>query len=62
MNRLGATSSIEAKIITSIQVPHLLLQTQDFKASQKKKSCIKVNTRELDKELCTRLSTLYILD
>ena len=36
MNRLGATSFIETKIITSTQVPYLLLQTQDFRASQEK--------------------------
>ena len=62
MNRLDATSSVEAKVITSTQVPYLLLQTQDFRVSQEKEPCIRVNTRELDRELCTELSTLYILD
>ena len=37
----------------------LLLQTQDLRVDQEKKSCIRVNTRELDRELYTELSTLY---
>jgi len=31
-----------------------LLQTQDFRVDQEKESCIRVNIRELDRELCTR--------
>jgi len=30
-----------------------LLQTQDFRADQEKESCIRVNTRELNRKLCT---------
>ena len=30
-----------------------LLQTQDFRADQEKESCIRFNTRELNRELCT---------
>jgi len=30
-----------------------LLQTQDLRVDQEKEPCIRVNTRELDKELCT---------
>jgi len=37
-----------------------LLQTQNFRVSQEKEPCIRVNTRELNREFCTRLSTLYI--
>ena len=37
----------------------LLLQTQDFRVDQEKEPCIRVNTRELNRELCTRLSILY---
>ena len=36
-----------------------VLPTQDCRVSQEKKPCIQVNTRELDRELYTRLSTLY---
>jgi len=36
-----------------------ILQTQDLRVNQEKKPCIRVNTRELNRELCTRLSTLY---
>jgi len=31
-----------------------LLQTQDFRIDQEKEPCIRVNTRELDRELYTR--------
>ena len=37
----------------------LVLQTQNFRVSQEKELCIRVNTRELNRELCTKLSTLY---
>ena len=37
-------------------------QLQDLKVSQVKEPCIRINTRELNKKLCTELSTLYILD
>jgi len=37
----------------------MVLQTQALKVGQEKESCIRVNTRELNRELCTRLSTLY---
>jgi len=36
-----------------------MLQSQDLRVDQEKESCIRINTRELDKELYTRLSTLY---
>ena len=36
-----------------------LLQTQDFRVDQEKEPYIRVNTRELDRELCIRLSILY---
>jgi len=36
-----------------------LLQTQELKIIQEKESCIRVNKRELNRELCTGLSTLY---
>ena len=39
-----------------------LLQTQNFRVSQEKEPCIRVNTRELNRELCTGLSTLYTKD
>ena len=38
-----------------------MLQLKDFRASQKEEPCIKINTRELDREICTRLSILYTL-
>jgi len=31
-----------------------MLQTQDLRVDQEKESCIRVNTRELNGELCTR--------
>ena len=31
-----------------------MLQTQDLRVDQEKESCIRVNTRELDRELCIR--------
>ena len=37
-----------------------LLQTQDLRVDQEKKPCIRVNIRELNRELCTGLSILYI--
>jgi len=37
----------------------LVLQTQVLRVGQEKEPCIKVNTRELNRELCTRLSILY---
>ena len=37
-----------------------MLQLQDLRVGQVKEPCIRVNTRELNKELNTRLSTLYI--
>jgi len=44
----------KASIITTS-----LLQTQDLRVDQEKEPCIRVNTRELDRELFTRLSTFY---
>jgi len=38
----------------------LIMETQV--SSRLTKSCIRVNTRELDRELCTGLSILYTLD
>jgi len=32
----------------------VMLQTQDLRVDQEKEPCIRVNTRELDGELCTR--------
>ena len=37
----------------------VVLQSQDLRVGQVKESCIRVNIRELNKELCIRLSTLY---
>ena len=36
-----------------------MLQTQDLRISQANESYIRVNIRELNKELCTDLFTLY---
>ena len=36
-----------------------VLQTQELRVIQEEEPCIRVNTRELNRELCTRLSTLY---
>jgi len=36
-----------------------MLQTQDLRLGQEKESCIKVNTRELNGVLYTKLFTLY---
>jgi len=30
-----------------------MLQTQDLRVNQEKESCIRVNIREFDRELCT---------
>ena len=40
----------------------MVLQTQDFRVSQEKESYIRVNIRELNEVLSTKLSTLYTLD
>jgi len=37
----------------------LLLQTQEFRVVQEKKPCIRVNTRELNRELCIESSIFY---
>jgi len=36
-----------------------MLQLKDFRASQGEEPCIRVNIRELNRELYTGLSTLY---
>jgi len=36
-----------------------MLQLQNLRVGQVKEPYIRFNTRELDRELCTRLSTLY---
>jgi len=38
-----------------------MLQTQDFRVSQEKKSYIRVNTRKLNEVLSIKVSILYIL-
>ena len=40
-------------------VSSTMLQFNNLKVDQRKKSYIKINTRELDKKLCTRLFILY---
>jgi len=45
--------------ITSEGIQRTLLQSQDLGVGQVKEPCIRINTRELNKELCTRLSILY---
>jgi len=37
----------------------LMLQFSDLRADQRKESYIRISIRKLDRELCTRLSTLY---
>ena len=36
-----------------------ILQTQDLRVDQEKEPCIRINTRELNRELYTRLFILY---
>ena len=36
-----------------------MLQSQDFRVSQVKEPCIRVNIREFNRELCTERFTLY---
>jgi len=36
-----------------------MLQTQELRVVQEKESCIWVNIRKLNRELCTELSTFY---
>jgi len=36
-----------------------MLQTQELRVVQKKKPCIRINTRELDRKLCIELSIFY---
>jgi len=38
----------------------LMLQFSDLRVDQRREPCIRVNIRELNRELCTGLSTLYI--
>jgi len=59
-NAVSAPST--AIIYTNEQVVkkyNSMLQLKDLRAGQREESCIRVNTRELDRELYTRLSTLY---
>jgi len=37
----------------------IVLQLQNLRVDQEKKLYIRINTRELNKEFCTKLSTLY---
>jgi len=39
-----------------------LLQFSDLRVDQRRELCIRVNIRELDRELSIRLSILYTLD
>jgi len=36
-----------------------VLQTQELRVVQEEESCVRVNTRELNRKLCTGLFTLY---
>ena len=36
-----------------------MLQFNDLRVDHRKKSCIRINTRELNRELYTKLSILY---
>jgi len=36
-----------------------MLQLKDLRVGQCKEPCIRVNTRKLNRELCTELSTFY---
>jgi len=51
------------KLIVTVYISfsnyYYMLQSQDFRVSQVKEPCIRVNTRELDRELCIDMSTLY---
>ena len=38
-----------------------MLQFSDFRANQRKKPCIRVNTRELNRELYIRLLVVYLI-
>ena len=35
------------------QASHNMLQTQDLRVDQEKEPCIRVNTKELNREFCT---------
>jgi len=60
ISRGGKGSSVSGILIQlGSLLARTVLQTQDFRVSQEKKPCIRVNTRELNRELCTELSTLY---
>ena len=45
-------------LIESIKLA-FMLQTQELRVIQEKEPCIRVNTRELNRKLCTGLSILY---
>jgi len=45
--------------LVNIILQLLLLWFNDLRVDQRKISCIRVNTRELNRELCTELFTLY---
>ena len=36
-----------------------MLQTQELRVVQEEELCIRVNTRELNREFCTKISILY---
>ena len=62
-NHIWKTSVVisykQLKLRSRILVATILLQTQALRVEQEKEPCIRVNTRELDRELYTRLSILY---
>jgi len=45
---------ISRKFPNSLELLVYVLQTQDLRVDQKKEPCIRVNIRELDRELYTR--------
>jgi len=50
---------VEYPVILDYFLSLRVLQTQALRVGQEKEPCIRVNTRELNRELCTRLSILY---
>jgi len=60
MSRFTLWKLVEAILLYDvIQDIIILLQTQDLRVDQEKEPCIRVNTRELNRELYTGLFTLY---
>ena len=57
--KVGMSQLVKFKNTDKYLQLHILLQLKDLRADQREEPCIRINTRELNRELHTGLSTLY---